>query len=279
MLASTYLFQTSFKSVDILNSSVMTLGFLSLLSIEWRKNWRILYAAAAGISFIGVILTFHRTGWVAIIIAMLLLLLLSVARERAVLLRYGIRLVGIGIVLSAICIALIPLAQSIFLFFFARFLSSSNVSSDVSLLGRFVEWRYVIAQIAKTPILGVGFGGQYYMYGWLVGFSTMTGYTHNGYLLLLLKGGIVGFAAMMIAQIKFFILGIKLSRSPLLTDKEKVLAKVGMLALVILFIEMQTLGLFIHREILWYIGLIWGVFSVSYEKTLQRSSIQNALVE
>jgi O-antigen ligase len=277
MVTSTYLFETNFKGVDILNGSFMLFLFLSLLAIERSKRRRNAYALASAFAFIGVGLSFHRTGWVACLACIPILLILSKSTERKVLTRYGTRLIILLIIAFGICILILPLAKAILLFFLSRLLTSSHVSTDASLLGRYVEWRYVIAEIVSNPVLGVGFGGQYYMYGWLVGFSTPTGYTHNGFLMLLLKGGIVGFIAMMIAQIQFLILGFKLTRSPLLTESDKVLTKVAVIVIIILFIEMQTMGIFAHREVLWYLGLVWGALTAKYEKVLSLRSDTSSL--
>ncbi len=276
---ATYLYETGFARYDVMNSSVLLLLFLGMLMLEvsWKK--RIPFFIGMVIAVGGILISFARTSWVGIVFSIPLLILVSPRMQRkrgfrAILLMGGAGLLAFGIVYFSF-----PLIKAIVQFSFQHFTSSSKVGTDPSLVNRYIEWGYVFKQIFQTPITGVGFGGRFTLYNWLGGVVYRTGYTHNGMMVLLLKGGIVGLFLVMTAFISFFVLGIRVMISKVLTDKERMIARVGVISIVFMFFHMMTLGLFIHREVMWYLGLIWGYFIAFYEQIQSHKNVPNALAE
>ncbi len=266
MLQSTFLFQTGFARFDIMNGAFMTLLLFSLAGFKRFSKHPYVMAISILTAIVGFILTFNRTSWVAMCFCLPLLYIIAPKDEKTQMKKVIARGILLSIILSTILLILFPFASTLVQFFFGHFLTSSHVKSDASLLGRYVEWRYVLKQIFNTPLTGVGFGGHYWLYGWLSGYSYSTGYTHSGILLLLLKGGIVGFILMAITFGSFIVLGIRLSRSAFLQPLERSLVRVGLVSIAFLVFQMLTVGIFIHRELIWYLGLVWGYFLVKKEK-------------
>ncbi len=270
---ATYLYETGFARYDVMNSSVLLLLFLGLLMIEatWKK--RISFIIGICIAATGVLISFARTSWVGVVFCIPMLIFFSPRIERKRGIRAMLWICSVSLLSFGVVYLSFPLIKAIVQFSFLHFTSSSKVGTDPSLVNRYIEWGYVFKQIFETPITGVGFGGRFTLYNWLGGVVYRTGYTHNGLMVLLLKGGIVGLILVMTAFISFFRLGIRLAVSKVLSDRERMIARVGLISLVFMMFHMMTLGLFIHREIMWYLGLIWGYFIALYEQVKSKESI------
>ena len=143
-------------------------------------------------------------------------------------------------------------------FFIAYFLTSSKLRTDPSLVGRYIEWRYVVQSIGESPLFGHGVGSDYRLYNWFEGYSFTTSYTHNGYLGTLLKGGAVGFILLFTAYIGFIRKGIILLRTRTLNSSERAFLRAGITVLLLLTVATNTFNIFAHRDVLLYIGIIWG---------------------
>lgn len=273
VVQATYLYETGFARYDVMNSSVLLLLFLGLVMLEatWKK--RMPFIIGICIAAVGVLITFARTSWVGIVFCIPILIFFSPRVERKRGIRAMLLISSVSLISFVIMYFSSPLIKAIVQFSFLHFTSSSKVGTDPSLVNRYIEWGYVFKQIFETPITGVGFGGRFTLYNWLGGVVYRTGYTHNGLMVLLLKGGIVGLLLVMTAFISFFRLGIQLAVSKVLSDRERMIARVGVISLVFMMFHMMTLGLFIHREIMWYLGLIWGYFIALYEQVKSQERI------
>ena len=94
--------------------------------------------------------------------------------------------------------------------------------------------------------------------------------TPLGYGLLAL--GLVGTLLFATAYAGFIRLGWTLARSAHLDDRERSLVRVGLVVIVYISIMSMTVGLILHREILLYLGVVWGWFLVCYERVQRRST-------
>src|SRR5205814_2043711 len=92
----------------------------------------------------------------------------------------------------------IPLFHISVLLGIQKFFSSANLKSDISMYGRYVEWRYILKPISSSFITGQGFGATYWLYGWLSGYSMESAFTHNAFFAVMLRTGIVGFILLLV---------------------------------------------------------------------------------
>ncbi|HET9135633.1 MAG TPA: O-antigen ligase family protein [Candidatus Kapabacteria bacterium] len=266
-LSAAYIYQTGTARYDIMNGAFMIFIFFALLLSEKRTKYQILYTIGTLLGVVSLVLTLDRTSWGAVLLCFPLLTIFAPKEQRQRGLKIIFSILILFILILILIIILKPIIWVWLQFTFSHFLTSANVKTDASLLGRFIEWRYVIKQILMTPITGIGFGANYWIYSWLHGYSFAWSYTHNGFLQLFLKGGVVGFLLMMTVFIKFFRIGVSISKSEKLSVIEQNMIRVGLVSMIFIAIQMLTLGIFIHRELLWYVGIIWGYFIVKYRKT------------
>ena len=142
----------------------------------------------------GVLLTYNRVYWVAIILAALVLALLVSRRERKNLLSLVTLLFGVMVATSVAFATLggkySETASSIQERFTSLF-AGKELAESSPLEDRFLENRYALRTIVQHPILGVGLGNRYRpaIYGEE---DNITYYVHNGYLWLMKDMGPAG---------------------------------------------------------------------------------------
>jgi len=257
-LEVTYLFEVSYSLINGLNGPFMLIVFFNLFLAEKQKKRSRYYLIGIIISIVAVVLVHNRTFWIVTPIGLLLSVLTSEKAERRKAYRLFFRLTFFFALLGGILYLAFPLLRIMLKLFIAFFLSSSNVRTDASLVGRYIEWRHIWSAIQESPIIGYGVGSTYHTYNWFGGYFYDSGYTHNGYLGVLQRGGIIGFILLFSAYLGFIKKGWGLMRSKLLSGTDRALLRAGVAILVLLLIAMNTANLFSHRDILMYIGLIWG---------------------
>jgi O-antigen ligase len=269
-----FLYETGRANFDISNSAFMIIVFLSLSTIEAEKERKKYYVVGILISVVGLLLTFNRTNWLITIGLLPILFFMAPKAEHKNRNKVILSLLLLTVVTVLSLLFLAPSnIQLLIKWFFAHFLTSSGVKTDPSLVNRYIEWRNVWQQILSTPISGVGFGGYFKNYAWIGGITVEAYYTHSGVLGILLKSGIVGFILIFTAYIKFFLLGCKLAYSKLLSDRERALTRAGILIIIFIVFQMLTLNPFMHREILWYLGLVWAYF-IYLERKVKRGILE-----
>jgi len=78
-----------------------------------------------------------------------------------------------------------------------RFLSiGSAASKDISLVNRFYEWNAVWTAIKKNPIVGYGMGVPYSVFDIVSGETITKPFSHNGFLMIWYKFGLIGLVAL-----------------------------------------------------------------------------------
>jgi hypothetical protein len=174
-----------------------TLVFLLVLEKpRLRSVGRILQGALLGLALV---LTFNRNFWVAVGIALLLLMLLARAHEQKRLAMWiGLTAIAAGIVWGLIGTA--PGGQTKGLIDAAAVRVTTLFSADTleegSLQARYIENRYALRKIASQPYIGLGLGSFYRPRDPRLDFlqQDLRGYIHNGHLWLILKTGFLGYA-------------------------------------------------------------------------------------
>lgn len=167
------------------------LGFLSII-----------FAAA-------LVLTFSRGYWVGILLILGFIFIFESPRNKKYMFVSALIIVLFSLVFFKL---LLPdifdfLVSSIF----DRFLSVGGATSkDMSFLNRIAEWKSLIKWIEVNPIVGYGFGSKFYFHDILKHEISNVYYSHNLYLYLIFKTGIVGLFIFMTFYFSVIIRGIKL---------------------------------------------------------------------
>ncbi|MCX6639561.1 MAG: O-antigen ligase family protein [bacterium] len=174
-----------------------------------KVKWQILLLAAITLLSLGMIATFARTLWIAVIAAVMLVLFL--ARERmAVYLRGTLLIASAALIIfftvqtTAIGTVFNPKAfvdRSV-----STFSAFKNFKDD-TLFMRFLEYKYAWEKITEHPFLGIGFGNAYrpnIFVGSGYEKSSQGNWVHNGYLAVQMRMGLLGTMAFLWMIIAFF---------------------------------------------------------------------------
>jgi O-antigen ligase len=259
-LTSTYLFEVSYGALNIIIGPCMTFVFFNLLLTEKKGKERYFFFIGIIISMLIIFLTHNRTMWVLTPVGIVFTLFFIRKEEWKKFYKLVLYLLSFFVSLVGILYLAFPFVRTLVRFFLSYILTSSNFRTDISLLGRYIEWRYVIESIKDSPIVGHGIGNGYRLYNWFGGYFISSSYTHNAYLGALLKGGIVGFILLFAAYIGFIWKGIRLLNTRVLSGVERGLIRAGISTLLILLIADGTFNMFGHRDVMLYVGITWGYF-------------------
>jgi O-antigen ligase len=187
---------------------------LALVKFRLRVLWRYVHLGLLGLS---VVLTFNRSFWVGVILALLLLVYLSKRQERR-------RLAGWGmatILISALI--MIPLFAN------PTSRAAQLVSASVERLGtlgstkktledkqstfrwRYFEYGYAVPQIISHPLIGLGLGARYRPFVAGIDYAGFDGrgYTHNGHMWIMMKAGLLGYLCFMWLSLAFLFRAFK----------------------------------------------------------------------
>ena len=255
-----YLYETGRAQYDIFLNSLLLFTFISLGFCKKSTKIKLTFLIGAVLCIVGIIMCLYRTIWLTDILMLPILYLLSERKEKKDGAKFLVILLTI-LILSVIILFLVsPLFSLLLRNYLARFQSASQVSTDPSLVNRYIEWRGVIKAFLSSPIIGLGFGGRFFDYAWISSFSGFKTYTHNGYLNILFKTGIVGFIFFTIAYVSLIIQGIKLSRNKYLNPEHRAFARAGTVFLISLLSINITLNFLAGRDAMLWGGLVFGYF-------------------
>lgn len=156
-----------------------------------KQQWIAL--AFSGLFLFGVIIGQSRATWLASIIALSVLFLMGQRRERLrmlwTILAGAVFMVVLAIVLFG------PQALLIAIGLGTRAASIQGVGgADISVLARYVEWGTVLEHIRANPIIGYGYGKEYFFFDVIGRFTIEKSHIHSTYLALWYRHGLVGFA-------------------------------------------------------------------------------------
>lgn len=270
-----FFFQTGRASFSVSLSSLMLFSFVSLSFTEYRRKSPVFLYGVILVAISAVAVSLYRTAWITDILMIGALFLIAFPKER----RNGLKSFAIIILLLISTMVVLCFISPLFYLFIqsyaTRLTTASQVTVDPSLVNRYVEWRVLLKFIMNSPITGYGYGAEFFDYNWLSGTSYWTGYTHNGYLGLLLKGGIIGFIFLSIAYGMLIYKGVKLARNIVLDAYYRALARAGVVYLIgILFITM-TLNALADRDQIFWAAVVWGYFLLC-EKHLKKIKAKSA---
>lgn len=167
-----------------------------------------------GLLGLAVVLTFNRSFWVGVGLALFLLAYLVRGQDRQ-------RLVGWSLVIILLAaIILLPAfdqpesqAARLMRASFERLgtLASGKTLGESSMQMRYVEYKYALPQITSHPLIGLGLGARYRPFIPGVDWEEFDGrgYIHNGHLWILLKSGLLGYLCLLWLSLAFLLRGFK----------------------------------------------------------------------
>ncbi len=194
---------------------VMIPSLILLVLLITVKRWshRLVLLVGFFFFFIGLLMTQSRGYWADFAFGSLILLLLIPLSQKKRLLLFGLY-AGTGTFVVALLLFgdLVPLILAGLL---DRLLSiGSAASKDVSMLNRFLEYKAVWERIRINPILGYGPGVSYRYFDIVYGLSITKSFTHNGFLALWYKYGLLGLLAMIFVWLRNIWGAIRVYRTP-----------------------------------------------------------------
>jgi putative inorganic carbon (hco3(-)) transporter len=151
---------------------LVAFGLVIGARVSW--TWRAIYAMAAGLTAVGVVLSYSRTAYIAILAGLAVILLLSKIR---------LKLLLPALALLVLLPVLMPPAAV------ERFdsISIEEDTRDESTDSRFVFWEEAIHHFKKNPLVGIGFHTFHH-----AEFSSAEMDVHNFFLRELVEKGLLG---------------------------------------------------------------------------------------
>ena len=181
------------RRVDMNNALVLLgVGMGIGLATTLRHRWKVL-AALIGLGAViaAALITQSRALWaVGLGMGGLAFLLVNSTEKRRIALGSLLLTGALGILLMALVgDKIFVIAQS----FVRRFSTLGQAaSSDISLLSRYYEGKYVLGEALKSPVVGHGIGVPYAQYEIIEQVTFKRTFVHNGYISLLYRFGIWG---------------------------------------------------------------------------------------
>lgn len=252
-----YLYQAGRSSMEITIPTLCLFAFVSLSATV--RGWKFYsYIFGSVYSLVAIGLSLFRTIWLTDAVLIPLIVLLMPKRRRKAGWHFIFYLVLIIIAILFLVSTAVPFVGLYLQSMFQRLLYSSAVTTDPSLVNRYIEWRAVWETIIDSPVIGYGYGSTFFDYNWILGYSYKYGFTHNGYLFLVLKSGIVGALLLSVSYIAFILKGIQKSFDDSLSDFSQALCRAGSVFLLGLLFTNITLNALAGRDALMWVGVVWG---------------------
>lgn len=226
------------------------------------------------------ILSGYRTLWVAVVIVTVIMFLLTdrVTWSRG--LKFLLALGGILASVGTYLFFTVRIFQIFAMMTYNRVLSTTAVSTDASLVNRYIETAIVEKHVMQSPFVGYGFGATFQTFDWLLGYSYNIGFSHNGFFFVAFKTGIIGFALFFSAYVWFMVKAFRLARDTYETAHTRAIAAVAFCYFCCQLISNLTLNFFGDRNAMIWFGLFWA-FIISREiakKNRSRAAITPANV-
>jgi hypothetical protein len=176
-----------------------------------------------GLLGLAIVLSFNRSSWVQLGLALFLLVCLVRRQDKQ-------RLIGWGLLVVLLGAAILPftfyepesLAAQAVRASFGRLVTLVSVGTarESGMQWRYLETEYALPQIASHPLIGLGLGATYRPWdprldwtgpggtGW-----DASAYIHNGHLWILLQSGLLAYLCLMWLSLAFLVRGLKYWRS------------------------------------------------------------------
>ena len=185
-----------------------------VINSSTKNKW--LYLAQTALIGFAVIITFTRSFWVQVGLAVIILALIAKKHEKKILFQYGLAVFGFLLLFIAVSFA----------FPNTKYSNLANATIDRvltlfkpdtleehSLEWRYIENSYVIEKFSEHPIIGLGLGAKYRSIDERIDYEMeywdARYYIHNAHFWILLKGGALSYACLLIISGLFLYRGFK----------------------------------------------------------------------
>jgi O-antigen ligase len=225
LLDVTQAWQITIKGRVVTNEMLMVVpAFLMLCAalVQERRSMRIRAFAVFMILLFGIIVTQGRGYWLGFAFGLFLLFLAVEQRMRIAMLWWGV--LGLSGTAAAIFLLFGEHALLLSTGLINRVLSiGSATTRDISLIGRFIEWKSVLADIQINPILGYGSGVSISYFDITRSVTMTRPWIHNGYLAIWFKYGIIGLGLVL----SFTLVSIRNAFRAARSDRADQLTRIG----------------------------------------------------
>ncbi len=235
-------------------------SFLLLISQPITKK-RMLGILTTFLFMVGLVTTFARTTWLAVLFTLLLAHFSLSVRELKRTLALGFVFV-VGAV-TGVSIAFGRIAQAVLHVIANRFTSSSHFGSDAAMGNRIYEARGVLRYIEHNPITGYGLLTHYQAYDGYIGNSADKTFVHYGFLSPFYFFGVAG------AVLQFLVLGVSLVRAYNVVRKVRrthfahVIALICFCVILAMIIENITAAIFFFRTAVFVLAFCFAGISIA----------------
>src|SRR5439155_10708520 len=120
--------------------------------------------------------------------------------------------------------------------------------------------------ITLSPLFGYGFGTQFRAYNIIAHFHTWMGFSHNSYLYIIFKSGLVGGFLFIVSTLIFLVMGLQVVRSTRLSVQSRAVARICLAFLVVFLIGAYIGPAFDSKTGVSLMGLTWGAIITLHRK-------------
>jgi len=176
------------------SESILLASFLLCFSsLIYNRNifLRILFALLSIVFAVSLAFSFSRGYWLSAILGILILFIILEFRTKIKIIAIVLSLLLLFI--GSFYILFEDMTINIIKSISERFATIENISEDISVMNRLEEYKALTSVIVKNPILGYGLGAEFYYYNIINVQDFKSWYTHNAYLYLIFKLGLLGF--------------------------------------------------------------------------------------
>jgi hypothetical protein len=263
---------------------VFFIYFSSNLILDKSKNITFFRLVQWGLTGVALILTFLRSYWVVVVLAMVLLAYL--VRRQSIQRFFGISLI-IVVASSAILLSVFAEPESrigsVVIATLSRIstLGSNTTLSESSLEQRYIENEYALKQIANHPIIGLGLRAQYRPWDPRIDVRSLQALTpdsrshiHNGHLLLMVNSGLVGYLIFLSLSFIFLIRGFKHWHLIENTSMRSIV-----LGFTIAYLGILVAAVVNSTFVNWFwtpvLAIMWGTNEVIYRISIKMEKVEN----
>jgi hypothetical protein len=269
---SSFAYEISRLAADQSPSLIM---ILMCVAFALYKVKELGFATRLIISMIGVgllILSGYRTMWVTTALGIMIMFFMTHRRQWQGGLKFILSLGGILAAVGTYMFFTIRIFEVFVMMTFNRLVSTTAISTDGSLVNRYIETAIVEQNILRSPLVGYGFGAKFQTFDWLRGYSYLTGYSHNGYFFVAFKAGLIGFALIFTAYFWFMVKAFKLARNQYESARTRAIATVAFCYFCCLLVANLTINIFGERNTMIWLGLFWSFIMVRELAARKRAS-------
>ncbi len=244
-------------------SVILSVGFFNYFN---KKSLKILSIASILLFGISLFLTFTRGYWIATILALSVIYILSNKNiKKKLLLQFAI--IGFIAVFS-LQFFFSNIGEILVETIVSRFTSVGTALTDVSFQNRIVESKAVLELVKNNPIMGYGLG-KTYIFNPIIPREMPTWYVHNAYLFLWFKLGFLGLASFLIFYFTILIHGFHLSIKNKTNNFTIIINSMNACLISMLLVSI-TSPQFIQKDSMLIITLFAAIIEFFYQRNLEQ---------